>query len=121
MPKFYPENTSLKGSTGAGFAEPWGERRFFARGNPQFLGRITIIWDNQHCPKSRKKCTPVKRTQSYCGTNSNLSPSNSPRSLNFKWGITNKAMKDKVINGEASVEPASLAALSINEYCCATW
>ena len=33
--------------------------------------------------------------------------------------LISKAIKDNVINGEARVEPASLAALSINEYCCA--
>ena len=53
-------------------------------------------------------------------TNTNLSPSNNPRSLNFKWGITSNAINDSVINGEANADPASLAALSINEYCCAT-
>jgi hypothetical protein len=36
-----------------------------------------------------------------------LSPSNNPLSLNFKCGITSKAIKDNVINGDDNVEPNS--------------
>ena len=49
-----------------------------------------------------------------------VSPSNNPRSLSLRWGITSNAINDKVMNGEPSVEPASFPAISIMEYCCAT-
>lgn len=49
-------------------------------------------------------------------TNSNLSPSNNPKSLNFKCGITSKAIKESVIKGEVNVEPSS--SLPFYQYRC---
>ena len=43
----------------------------------------------------------------------NFFPSKSPLSLNFSSGITNKAIKLRVIKGALRSEPSSLAALLI--------
>src|SRR5439155_6442843 len=45
------------------------------------------------------------RIQTSSDVGLNLRPSNNPRSLIFKLGMTNNAMKDSVMNGAVSVEP----------------
>lgn len=53
-------------------------------------------------------------------TKANVSPSKRPRSLIFRWGITSKAMKERVMNGAPMVLPSSLAAWSMALYALAT-
>ena len=47
-------------------------------------------------------------------TNSNFSPSKSPKSLSFRAGITNRAINDRLINGEISVLPSWSFTKSVN-------
>lgn len=48
------------------------------------------------------------------------SPSKSPRSLNFRWGITSSAMKESVMYGAVSVLPSAFASRSKVAYASAT-
>ena len=41
--------------------------------------------------------------------NENFSPSNNPKSDNFRLGITKSAINDRLIKGEANVQPNCLA------------
>ena len=66
------------------------------------------------CHLSLATChLPLATCHLFKFTNSNFSPSNSPLSLSFSFGITNNAIKDNVMNGARRLHPMLLTFLSI--------
>lgn len=65
----------------------------------------------------------ISKISNYFGkilVNEKLSPSNNPKSDNFRFGITKSAINERLMKGEANVQPNCLANLSIAEYSLAT-
>ena len=96
----------------------------FERKKTNFSVVCCNVWDELEQVSARLADVACNVSTTYCfvaifsepiHTNSNLSPSNKPKSLNFNEGITSKAINERDINGEIKVLPIySLTILSIS-------
>lgn len=84
---------------------------------------LILIWKKramgqQHNPRKsaisvESVCHQTKsKKANQASINLKASPSNSPRSLSLRCGITSSAMKESVMNGARSCEPSSFARVS---------